>query len=160
MSPAPNKLLIDQRLFLDAFGRDTDYHDIYPQSIYLDLGTGDLYWAYDEDEDAEMDLGVPAERNAALRRSVADAPDRYLAVPGLTHGEHHDILREFLDSEWTESEGARLHARNCYFGSIGGWKREVQDDEVLRAYEEFRDRAKKRRAVWFLHDHGVEFEWK
>ena len=51
MGASPQKLPIDEVLFLNAFGRDVNFQDNYPQSVYLDLETSDLLWLYDDDED-------------------------------------------------------------------------------------------------------------
>ena len=58
---------IDRDLFLMAFGRDVDYHDIGPQLVYLDRTTGDIAWLYETDNDAEMEVGIPAEENRQER---------------------------------------------------------------------------------------------
>ena len=102
---------------LEAFGRDVDFHDNYPQSVYLDLQRGDLLWLYDDDEDACAEAGISPEDNAADLQLVSSFPDRHLEIPGLDHGDHHEILRECLDSDWTDDDDARLKAREAYFGS-------------------------------------------
>ena len=160
MSAASRKLRIDNGLFLEAIGRDVDFHDTYPQSVQLDLETGDLLWLYDDDEHAHMEAGVPPEENAARRQLVETSPDRYLEIPGLGHGDHHDMLRQFLNSDWTDDEVARLRARQAYFGSIGGWKQAVDDENAIHAFYEFREQAIESRAEQFLCEHGVEAEWK
>ena len=42
-------LVIDRMLFTMAFGRDVDFHDMYPQTTYLDRRTGDVVWLYEDD---------------------------------------------------------------------------------------------------------------
>ena len=96
-----------------AFGRDVDFHDAYPQSAYLDRLTGDIIWLYDEDDDAYIEVGVAPEENRADRERVASDLHRYLEIPGLDHGDHHDILRRFLHSEWTEDTALRARAAKC-----------------------------------------------
>jgi len=79
------------------------------------LTPDDLAWIYDEDDDAET-YGLRPDENRQMRECIAVEPKRYLLIPGLSHGEHHDILRAFLQSDWTEDETRQ----NAYLGSIGG----------------------------------------
>ena len=159
MGSAIRKVRIDECLFLAVFGGEFDSQDIYPQSVQLDLETGELLWVYDEDQDAEMMTGIPPEENAAVRRRVDACPERYLEVPEPDHGEHHEILREFLYSDWTDDADVRRRAQRAYSGSIGKWKRAVNDEAVVHAYHDFCERAIKDRAEEFLREHGVEAQW-
>ena len=106
---------------MDAFERDVDFEQ-YSQSAYLDLEGGKVVWLFDEDDDAEMWAGIPAHENTALRKLIEAGPERYLEIRGQDHGEHHDILREFLNSNWTDDEVLWAKAHDAYSGSIGGWK--------------------------------------
>jgi hypothetical protein len=154
------KVPIDEFLLLDAFGRDVDFHDAYPQSVYLNIETGELLWLWQDDEDASMDGGIPPEENAAIRQNIETSPASYLEIPGRDHGEHHEILKDFLDSNWTDDDDARLMARSAYFRSIGGWIKGVNNDQAGSAYYDFRDHAIKSRAEQFLNEHGIEPLWK
>ena len=153
------KLEIDEMLFRQAFDRDTDFHDAFPRSVYLNMETGEILWAYEDDEDAYMDIGVSPSENQAIRKLIAASPDRYLEIPGLAHGDHHDILQEFLDSDWTEDEETKNIARNAYFGSIGGWKKSLGDDSILHAFYDFRDLRTKQMAEEFLRKQGIDPHW-
>jgi hypothetical protein len=153
------KLEIDEMLFRQAFDRDADFHDAFPQSPYLNMETGEILWAYEDDEDAYMDIGAPSYENQAIRELIAASPDRYLEIPGLAHCDHHDILREFLDSDWTEDENTKNMARDAYFGSIGGWKRSLDDSSILHAFYDFRDHKTKQMAEEFLRKHGIDPQW-
>ena len=153
------KLKIDEMLFRQAFDRDADFHDASPRSPYLNTETGEILWAYEDDEDAYMDIGVPPYENKAIRELIAASPDLYLEIPGLAHGDHHDILREFLDSDWTEDEETKNIARNAYFGSIGGWKKLLNDDSIIHAFYDFRDHRTKQMAEKFLRKHGIDPHW-
>ena len=96
------KVVVNELMFIDAFERDEVFTDPYFQIAFLDLETGDVIWIFEEDDDAEMYAGIDPEENAALRTEIDTYPERYLEIPGRDHGEHHDILREFLNSNWTE----------------------------------------------------------
>ena len=146
--------------FIYAFGRDIDFHDTYEESTYLDTETGEMIWVYEDDEEAEMMFGISAEENMAMRKQVEDEPRRYLEIQGLTHGDHHDILKEFLNSEWTEDEELRQKAKESYFGSIGGWKDSVDNSDAVYSYFNFRDNKIESMAEEYLRENGIEPEWK
>ena len=152
------RLRIDEMVFLMAFGRDVGFHDAYPQSTYLDRETGEVIWAYDNDDDSN-EIGRKPEENHEIRMIVAANPDRYLGIQGLSHGEHHDILQEFLDSDWTAKEEDRRLARSAYFGSIGAWRKSAEDSADI-AYEVYREQKISERAEAFLKSHGVEPVWR
>ena len=157
------KLPIDGTLFSMAFNRDADFEDLYdscPQSAYLDKETGDIHWLYENEEDAESEGEISLAEDKALRRQIANAPDRFLEIPGRDHGEHHELLREFLRSEWTDNESLREETQAAYSGSIGRWKHTVDDEEIVYAYHDFRDRRLREMAEDFLKKHDIEPEWK
>ncbi len=152
------KLRIDQAIFVMAFERDVDYEDHFSLEAHLDLQTGEVEWLYEADDDATMD-GLSAAENRAQREHIEVEPERFLLIPGLDHGDHHDILRAFLASDWTDNEALRETAREAYFGSIGGWKESINDRDVIEAYYRFRDQQMVELAEEFLLDHGVEADW-
>jgi hypothetical protein len=154
------KVPVDESMFIHAFERDVDYHDHFPQSTYLDLETGEVIWIYEDDDEAEFEVGIEPEENAALREKIDTSPERYLLIPGRDHGEHHDILREFLNSHWTDDEELRLFALNAYTGSIGRWMEEVNDQEVVHAYFRFREHRIKELAEEFLNESGIQPVWR
>ncbi len=47
--------------FLDAFGRDVNFHGLYPQAGFLDIETEDAIWIFEEDRDAEMAAALGSE---------------------------------------------------------------------------------------------------
>src|SRR6266542_3821534 len=153
-------LHVDKILFLEAFGRGVPFHDDMAQSTYLDLETGELIWFYDDDDEAHMEAGIPVEENRSLREQVASASDRYLEIPGLDHGEHHEILREFLASDAIEDPALKAHAPEAYSGSIGGWKRAVPDEAIVHRFYQFCDDAVLVRAEAFLQGHGMHVVWR
>jgi len=153
------KVIVDELMFIEAFERDEDFSDPYSQSAYLYLETGEVIWVFEDDDDAEMYAGIDPRENAALRSKIDTYPETYLQIPGRGHGEHHDILRDFLDSNWTDDEELWTRARNAYSGSIGGWKEQV-DESVVRAYYDFRDRRIKEIAQDFFRDNDIQPIWK
>ena len=155
----PRKLTIDRSMFEMAM----DYDDTWaegPQIPYLDSETGEVLWVFENDEDAESIVDIPAEENRALREAVETAPDRYLEIPGVDHGDHHDILRRFLRSSWTDDDEAWERAYDAYRGSIGRWKDAVNDRDVIHAYYRFQERQVLEMGVEFLRENGIEPEWK
>jgi len=83
-----------------------------------------------------------------------------LEIRGRDHGEHHDILREFLNSNWTDDEVLWAKAHDAYSGSIGGWKEEVDDQGAVNSYYEFRERRIRELAEAFLNEHGIQPVWR
>jgi hypothetical protein len=153
-----NALRIDKTLFMMAFERDVDYENP-PQEAYLDLVSGGIEWLFEEDENAEL-LGISTAENKSQRDRISGDPDRFLLIPGLSHSDHHDILRSFLASNWTGDDRQRDIAQNAYTGSIGGWKKTVADLGVIRAYQQFRDEMIAELAEAFLRQNGVKAEWQ
>ena len=153
-------LVIDRTLFTMAFGRDVDFHDSYPQSTYLDRRTGVVIWLYEDDEDAYAEAGIPAEINRQGRERVAADAERYLEIPGFDHGEHHEILRQFLRSDWTDNDARWRRAEAAYSGSIGRWKRDVRDEGAVYAFYDFQEKRIAELAEEFLRENGIVPAWK
>ena len=152
------KVSVDEFMFLEAFQRDVDFEQ-YPLSRYLDLETGEIIWVFDEDEDADLWAGIDPEENAFFRNKIEANHEKYLEIPGRTHGEHHEILRDFLDSNWTDNEDLLQQAKNAYSGSIGGWKEEVDNQDAVHAYYDFRDQQIKKMAEKFLREKNIHPVW-
>ncbi|MDE0406599.1 MAG: hypothetical protein OXN81_01970 [Alphaproteobacteria bacterium] len=152
-------MLIDQDNFLRAFGRDADYHDIHPQNAWLDRRTGYVLWILRKDEDALETLGISSDENRELRERVSAEPDRYLETLGLGHGEHHEILKKFLQSEWSDNMELRESVEGKYFKSIGAWKRAVPRC-VVNAYNDFRGDEILNMAEEWLEYNGIYPIWK
>src|SRR4051812_33623636 len=120
------RLTIDQAEFLRVFARDVDFHDAYPRQGYLDRQTGDVPLIYDNDDDAKLEVGLAAASDdARTRESIRTAPDRFILVPGMSHGQHHDLLKEFLESEQIPDSELRESAAEAYHASIGRWLKDV-----------------------------------
>ena len=150
---------INQIAFFDAFERDVDFRAMYPQSAYLDLDTGEVAWVFEKDEDAEFAAGIEPEENRAVKVRIDASPGRYLEIPGRDHGEHHEILREFLNSDWTGDKELKSTARQAYSGSIGRWIKTIDNRDVVHAYYDFRDQRIKELAEEFFHEHDIQPVW-
>ena len=160
MEPVDLQLLsVDWIFFSLAFARDVDFHDTFSQSTFLDRDTGEIIWVFEDDDDAESAAGISPEENQATWQLIEEAPERYLEIPGLDHGDHHEILRAFLNSDWTDDEGLRRTARDAYAGSIGGWKDAVNDRDIVHAFHDFQEQKATEMAEDFLRSHGIEPEW-
>lgn len=155
-----SKLAIDRSLFMMAFGRDVDYLEIEPQLTYLDRRTGDVIWLYESDDDAYMVAGIPALENREERKRIDAEPKRYLEIPGLDHGDHHQILKRFLRSDWTEDQDRSQKAFEAYFGSIGGWKKNVNDEGAIHAFNDYQERRIAELAEEFLAENNIVADWK
>lgn len=153
------KVSIDEFMFTEAFQRDAELEQ-YQQNTYLDLDTGEILWVFVEDDDAEMWAGIDPVENSDLRKKIETYPERYMAIPGRDHGEHHEILRDFLNWNWTDNEELRSRARNAYFGSIGGWKEEVDNQDAVHAYYDFRDQRIKEMIEEFLRENDIHPVWR
>jgi hypothetical protein len=149
---------LDQAMFLMAFERDVDYQNDPPEDVFLDLVASDMAWIYEEDDDAET-YGLSPDENREMRERIEAEPKCFLLIPGLSHGEHHDILKAFLASDWTDDEDQHDLVRSAYFGSIGGWKKAIRDEKVIHAYYQFRDQRIVELADEFLSSHGVKVDW-
>lgn len=155
------RIVIDKVVFMMAFRRDVDYHDMCPLSTYLDLDTGKTIWVYENDEDASWEGGIDPEDNQENREQIGISPERYLKIPGLSHGNHHNILREFLNFDWTADEEVKSLIKNSYEGSIGGWMKNLDyDSNIIYAYYDYRDGTTEEMAEEFLHNHGIEPQWE
>lgn len=154
------RLTIERFAFEMAFGRDPDTTYTYETSVYLNRETGEVLWVYEDDEEAEMEANIPAAENRALRQRIAAAPKRYLEIPGLEHGDHHDMLRAFIKSNWTDDDDLWGRVYEAYTGSIGRWKRAVPDRTIVHAFHAFEERRTAEMAEEFLRENGIEPEWR
>ncbi len=148
------KLKVDLTLLRMVFERDVDF-EAYPQSTYLDFSTGRVIWVWEDDDKAE---GLLPEENRQLRLLVQSDPDRFLLIPGLSHADHHDLLCDFLSSDWTDDQQLKEAARSAYFWSIGRWRREVDliDPGIWYAWLEYKCGRIEDMMHEFLRTRGIE----
>ncbi len=134
-----------------SFSRDLDFHDPYPINTYLDLNTGNILFVYKIDCDTS-DLGISEEENKSLRQQISKTPDGFLKIPGMSHGQHHEILKCFIESRDKDEEVGD------YFGSIGGWKKTVRD-ETWFSYQDFKEKKIGKSIEAFMTENTIEPEW-
>ncbi len=154
------KVIVNELIFIQAFERDEVFSDPCSQFAFLDLETRDVIWVFDEDDDAEMFAGIDPKENATLRTQINKNPERYLEIPGRDHSEHHEILRDFLNSHWTDDEELWTLAQNAYSGSIGRWKDTLDNRDALHAYYDFREKRIKEMAEEFLRENEIQPVWR
>ena len=151
------KLRIDGSIFDAIFERDLDLQ-VCPFEAYLHLETGEILLVYESDDDANGWFGIPEEENQKAQQTVEDAPDQYLEIPGFSHGEHHELLRAFFDSDWTKNENEKKKVREAYTGSIGDWKASVPDP-IVWSWHNFMYETMVQKTAEFLHENDIEPEW-
>ena len=151
------KLKIDQILFFNhAFSIDEGFQP-YQDEAYLCKETGEFLFLIDKMADY---YDSSCDKNY---EAVAKNPDRYLQIPGRSHGEHHEILKDFLSSiEKSDSfsESKIKGANEAYYGakSIGFWKKQVSE-EMYNAYQDFREKVLETEGEEWLRKNGIEVEW-
>ena len=150
------QLAIDS-LFIEIFQQDRDY-DYSECSYYFDLERGHIIVIpFEIEEDETVWNGISSISAAVMTQEIESNDDRYIKFHGLSHYEHHDILRNFLQSDWTDDKELLQKAREAYFGSVGGWKEKIgYDDYILNHWYVFQEEEILRRALEFLHDHQIE----
>ena len=103
------------------------------------------------------------EDNKALREKVHSNPDQYAEIPGMHHGEYHEILICFINSDWTDEEGLREKVHSCYLDSIGGWQEEVRQLDGSKTIPDkwsgFEERAIEGMIDDFFKQHNMECEF-
>lgn len=152
--------VINRNLFKMAFGRDVDNHDMYPQSTYLDRQTDDNLWLYECDEGASWAVRVPAEENREGWERIEVEPERYLRIPDLGHGDHYDILREFLRSDWTGDEARPGACGGCEFGLDRTLQARCVRRGAVHAFHAFQEVQIEKMAEDFLRHNYVVADWR
>ena len=66
----------------------------------------------------------------------------------------------FLRSDWTEDEERWRMVGDAYTGSIGRWKDDVGDRDVIHAFYDFQDKTIGEMAEEFLRENLIEPVWK
>ncbi len=155
---------IEQWRFMQVFGADGDYNpDIEGEALYLSIKSGSLTYVALDPKLLALRYGEETvEENFTSLTFVEGNPDQFVEIPSMSHGQHHDVIQEFLASSWIPEASRRDRASDVYYPrkSIGCWLREVNDDEAIDAYFKFKDSAILQRAEAFLRANGVvDFVW-
>lgn len=157
------KLKIDRIAFMMAFSADADFHvHLEGQVTFLDKCTGCLEYSVADRGRVAIEMGWDAVEDMSDADFFARRPEQYLEISGMPHGLHHQVLQEFLASDWVSEQKRRDHATNIYYSrrSIGYWLKSVGDQDAIDAYFLFKEHAYLRLAQEFLSENGVtDFEW-
>lgn len=107
-----------------------------------------------------MDDPRAPEEDGEEPEEVRREPARYAEIPRLTHGEHHEIFRAYLDTLPLAVQGM------CNNASIGGFLRDLRRyfkdraDEYEQGWYDFHDEALRDRATEWLAERGFEVTWE
>lgn len=138
----------DAQLVISYFGQDSDYSS-QRGSCVLDRSNLSIQWILDDNE-----------LDADLLSSIDKHPERYLAIPTLNHDDHHDILRMFIGTEWTDDVQLREAAKTAYLPmSIGAWREKV-NDRTWNEFDNFRETRCTELLTAFFNQHGFEPEYQ
>jgi hypothetical protein len=149
---------IDLAVFQAALDRDVDANDEPTLSVFLDLETGAIIRLYAYDEDAARD-GANVRENQDNGMRIASSPQRYVNIPGRTYADELKILAQFLESDWTQDEQAKRHAKCAYRGSIRDWISHFDYEGPVKAYFSFRQSVLDKLGKELLSLHGIEPRW-
>jgi hypothetical protein len=153
------KLPINISLFKMAFNRSTNCHEQYPINPYLDRVTGELLFVYESDDKAAAE-GIPRDANRLKREKVAGDHERYILIPGRSHGDHDAFLKEFLASPWSDNKLETNAAQGAHCGSIADWLEQVGNQNAIKKYFEFCDRKLIELGTNFLREQNIDIFWK
>ena len=153
------RLNIDTYPFMLAFERSDGYEIAdSPRITFLDRETGELVWAYKWNCERTVYEGARPEDSSGLREQIAARPERYLEIRGLTHDDHHEMLRTFLQTTWTDDDDLRDMAYVAYTGTIGEWRYRV-GEEIYALFEFYRMDVIQALAERWLVKHRIRPNW-
>lgn len=155
---------IDQVVFMMTFAADAGFHaELEGHETYLQRSSGDLIDTLTDVDDVAMNYGESAvEDFRDGTELVNEHPERYLLIESMSHGEHHSVLQDFLETKWTKDQASRDHARDVYYPrkSIGFWLKNVGDQRAIDSYFAFKTEEHIRLAEKYLRENGVtDFKW-
>lgn len=147
-----------EMLLRKEFERDQDY-EAYTDRAYLAKTGGDVIWVYEN----PSIYGLDEEENDLNQAEIEENPDDYVEVPTLSHTDHHNILKDFLASDWTDNKQLKQVVEGFYYGpnSIGLWKKQLFESidsayEIWEAYLGFKDQCIDLMFKDFLNKYGYE----
>ena len=162
----PKKINIDWSMFYLVF--TSDDNDINPDGFpCLDKLTGDSYWIYDDDREAEFYGFNPAE-NAYNRKQFEKYPKRFLLIEGRTYRCDDQLLSEFLESYSIANKEFKKAVKECCKNSINGWKQNIRINRklgiepkiVVKKWRQFVDDKIEKDMEKFLRENKINFEWR
>lgn len=151
---------IEEMLLRKEFEKDQDYRADYDQ-VYLSKTGGEVIFIYDDTDFS----GISEEENDFNKALIQENPEEYVEVTGLSHADHHDILKDFLASDWTDDEQLKQTVEGFYYGpnSIGFWKKQLfasidSAQEIWDEYLGFRNERANLLFKKFMEKYGYETE--
>ena len=144
----------DWLVWEQVWRRDDPYHTPLDR-VYFDHRNGELRWLPGEDG------VVPDAEIRQLHADLETAPvGTYKEIPPLTHGEHHDIFRGWLQ---TLPQKVRDLCNNA---SIGGFRDDLyyhfsraESDDFWDGWHEYHDQELRTLAATWLLDRGFLVGW-
>ena len=148
---AMRQIPIERFQFLPRFSTDPAYSmTAHSEECFLDRESGELIWIIEIWDD---DL------NQESRAKLDADPNRYIEIGFSDHGTHHELLREFLASDWTEDDELRKKAADSYLSSIGEWVEAMEGTGAKYAFEAYKEERFEQWAEEFLAEHGIKPIW-
>mgnify|MGYP007073201389 CR=1 FL=1 len=134
------------------FSQDSYNQNSLSNRLFIDKVTGEIEWHMPEGG-AEFCL---SEDELSEREENAE---RYVEIAPRGHGEHHEILQQFLESDWTDDEALKDRASatyGCPKKSIGGWLNNADTpSEARAAFESYKYDYLEQELTNFLAEHGI-----
>jgi hypothetical protein len=158
-------ILIKSWEFLQAFGSDSDYHPLAMSTdAYLDRKSGAIRYAVIGELDPSIRCEYGEDYVDEILEDTHDVnanPDNFVRLPPMSHGEHHAIMQDFLESNWTVDAEQKTKVQDVYYPrkSIGYWIKNVSPD-IAEKFFRHKEAEIQRRAEQFLRDNDVDFEWQ
>ncbi len=132
----------DWLVWKQVWGRDDPYHTPLDR-VYFDHRNGQLHW-------------LPGEAGAVPGAEIRQHEE----IPPLTHGEHHDIFRR-----WLQTLPQKIRDL-CNNASIGGFGSDLYDhfsqqeaDAFWYGWHEYHDQELRTLAATWLLDRGFLVVW-
>jgi hypothetical protein len=156
---------IEHYKLIATIGADTDWHPLAMcTTAYLGKASGAIVLAQSDylDPSIGMEYGQDLLDEIFEGKAMVDGnPEKYLRIPTMSHGDHHAVIQDFLESDWTSDTELKDRIRDVYYPrkSIGAWLEDVPESAADK-YFEYRSAAIEARAEKFLRENGVEFKWE
>jgi hypothetical protein len=156
---------IERFKLVATIGADSDWHPLAMCSTaYLSTTSGAIVLA----QSGYLAPSVGVEYGQDLldemfggKEMIDENPEKYLRIPTMSHGDHHAVIRDFLESDWTINTELKDRIRDVDYPrkSIDAWLKEVRASAAEK-YFEYRSAATEACAEKFFRENGVEFKWE